>query len=113
MQREPGMIPRILEPEVMDSVEEARDYDEMDHREVNARFAEDFRSAAGAASLPDDAAVLDLGTGTAQIPIEIVQRMPGIHVTAIDLAEEMLKLARRNVERGGLSDRMSLQCVDA
>jgi ubiquinone/menaquinone biosynthesis C-methylase UbiE len=107
------MIPRILEPEVMDSAEEARDYDEMDHREVNTRFAEDFRSAARTAGLPEAANVLDLGTGTAQIPIEIVKRMPGIQVTAIDLAEEMLKLARRNVERAGLTDRIMLKCVDA
>lgn len=107
------MIPRILEPEVMDSAEEARDYDEMDHREVNARFADDFGSAARAAGLPDAPTVLDLGTGTAQIPIEIARRMPGIRITAIDLADEMLKLARRNVERAGLSDRITLKCVDA
>src|SRR5690348_8877491 len=105
------MIPRILEPEAMDSAEEARDYDEMDHREVNTRFAEDFRSAARTAGLTEAANVLDLGTGTAQIPIEIVKRMPGIQVTAIDLAEEMLKLARRNVERAGLTDRITLKCV--
>ncbi len=29
------MIPRILEPEVMDTVEEAVDYDAMDHSTVN------------------------------------------------------------------------------
>ena len=107
------MIPRILEPEVMDSAEEARDYDEMDHREVNARFAGDFQAAARAAGLPENARVLDLGTGTAQIPIEIANRAPEIHITAIDLAEEMLKLARRNVERARLTERITLKCVDA
>jgi cyclopropane fatty-acyl-phospholipid synthase-like methyltransferase len=107
------MIPRILEPEVMDSAEEARDYDEMDHREVNARFAGDFQTAARAAGLPENARVLDLGTGTAQIPIEIANREPEIRITAIDLAEEMLKLARRNVERAGLTGRITLRCVDA
>jgi 2-polyprenyl-3-methyl-5-hydroxy-6-metoxy-1,4-benzoquinol methylase len=107
------MIPRILEPEVMDSADEARDYDEMDHREVNARFAADFEQAARAAGLPDESSILDLGTGTAQIPIEIARRMPAIQITAIDLAEEMLKLARRNVERAGLSARITLRCLDA
>ena len=28
------MLPRVLEPEVMDTPEEAKDYDEMDHSEV-------------------------------------------------------------------------------
>jgi len=111
LQREPEMIPRILEPEVMDSADEARDYDEMDHREVNARFADDFLAAAG--PLPENARILDLGTGTARIPIEIAARSPGIRVTAIDLAEEMLKIARQNVERAGLSDRITLKCADA
>ena len=39
------MLPRTLEPEVMDSVEEARDYDAMDHAVVNRVFVEDFLAA--------------------------------------------------------------------
>jgi ubiquinone/menaquinone biosynthesis C-methylase UbiE len=34
-------------------------------------------------------------------------------VTAIDLAEEMLKLARRNVDRAGLAERIELVQVDS
>lgn len=36
------MLPRVLEPEVMDTVEEAVDYDAMDHGEVNRVFVEDL-----------------------------------------------------------------------
>ena len=32
------MLPRVLEPEVMDTAEEARDYDAMDHSQVNRVF---------------------------------------------------------------------------
>ena len=32
------MLSRVLEPEVMDSPEEASDYDAMDHAEVNRLF---------------------------------------------------------------------------
>ena len=39
--RPPG-LPRTLEPEVMDTEEEARDYDAMDHAEVNGRFVGDL-----------------------------------------------------------------------
>ncbi|HVJ69608.1 MAG TPA: class I SAM-dependent methyltransferase, partial [Caulifigura sp.] len=105
------MIPRILEPEVMDSAEEARDYDSMDHREVNERFAADFLQAA--AGLKPAARVLDVGTGTALIPIEIASRSPDMRITAIDLAEEMLNLGRRNVARAGCDDRIDLRRVDA
>jgi ubiquinone/menaquinone biosynthesis C-methylase UbiE len=112
-QHEAGMIPRILEIEVMDTAEEAREYDDIDHREVNARFADDFERFATNHSMPDDSRILDIGTGTALIPIEIAQRMPGVHITAIDLAEEMLILARRNVERAGLAHRIRLQQIDA
>ena len=36
------MLQRTLEPEIMDSIEEADEYDAMDHDAVNQAFAEDF-----------------------------------------------------------------------
>ena len=87
------MLSRVLEPEVMDSTDEARDYDEMDHSAVNRVFAADFFSAFPAFQNP----VLDVGTGTAQIPIQMCRLSPTIHFVAIDLAESMLELAARNV----------------
>jgi ubiquinone/menaquinone biosynthesis C-methylase UbiE len=107
------MLPRILEQEVMDTEEDARDYDAMDHREVNARFAEDFCAAAANAGLRPDAHVLDVGTGTARIPIEIARRLPQVQITAIDLAAEMLALGQLNVERDGFGSRIRLALVDA
>ena len=40
------MLSRVLEPEVMDTPEEARDYDSMDHAAVNRLFVTDFLFAA-------------------------------------------------------------------
>src|SRR5512135_1624283 len=37
----PSMLARVLEPEVMDTAQEAADYDVMDNREPNERFASD------------------------------------------------------------------------
>jgi ubiquinone/menaquinone biosynthesis C-methylase UbiE len=102
-------LPRTLEPEVMDTAEEARDYDAMDHAEVNARFCEDLLAFRPGLS----GKVLDVGTGTALIPIELCRRAPGVEMTALDLAAHMLALARRNVERAGLSGRIRLMQVDA
>jgi ubiquinone/menaquinone biosynthesis C-methylase UbiE len=57
--------------------------------------------------------VLDVGTGTALIPIELARRGLPVRITAIDLAEEMLKVGRRNVAAAGLSDVIALELVDA
>jgi ubiquinone/menaquinone biosynthesis C-methylase UbiE len=115
------MLPRILEPEVMDTAEEAADYDAMDHRDVNARFVTDLLAAlefrpthlerTSQPSAPIE--VLDVGTGTAQIPIALCRRLPAACIIATDLAEEMLALARRNIDRAGFTGRILPQCVDA
>ena len=110
------MLTRVLEPEVMDSPQEAADYDAMDHQAVNRVFVDDFLAAANGAGLAFSAAsrqVLDLGAGTAQIPIELARQSPSIRVLAIDLAASMLKLARRNVLAAGLSANIELEQVDA
>jgi ubiquinone/menaquinone biosynthesis C-methylase UbiE len=108
------MLPRILEPEVMDSLAEAVDYDSMDHAEVNRLFAEDFLKV-GPDRLPGRATcrVLDVGTGTAQIPIEICQRRNDLRITAIDLAAHMLQIAQRNVIAAGMTAQIKLEQVDA
>src|SRR6185312_6776635 len=49
--REPPMLTRVLEPEVMDSPQEAADYDAMDHQAVNRVFVDDFLAAANGAGL--------------------------------------------------------------
>ncbi|MSR45753.1 MAG: methyltransferase domain-containing protein [Planctomycetes bacterium] len=101
------MLLRVLEPEVMDSEDEARDYDSMDHSAVNAKFVGDLLAEG-----PLHGPILDLGTGTAQIPIELCRRAPDALVIAIDLADWMLKLARRNVDTAGLADRIELKKSD-
>jgi ubiquinone/menaquinone biosynthesis C-methylase UbiE len=57
--------------------------------------------------------VLDLGTGTARIPVELCQRVRDCRVMAVDLAVSMLEIARYNVEIAGLRERIALAHVDA
>jgi ubiquinone/menaquinone biosynthesis C-methylase UbiE len=102
------MLQRVLEPEVMDSAEEAHDYDTMDHSHVNQLFVTDLLQ------LHDEfERILDLGTGTAQIPIELCKRQLQVHVVAIDLAEHMLSVGRHNVAKAGFEERIQLQRCDA
>jgi ubiquinone/menaquinone biosynthesis C-methylase UbiE len=106
--RDLKMLQRVLEPEVMDSAEEARDYDAMDHSAVNRVFVADFL-----AFWDGNGPVLDVGTGTAQIPIELCRQHRDVRVTAIDLADHMLKLGAENVKKAGFEQRLTLERRDA
>ncbi|MBM81675.1 MAG: SAM-dependent methyltransferase [Planctomycetaceae bacterium] len=107
------MIPRTLEPEVMDTREEAVDYNSMDHSDVNRRFVDRFITALDDAGLERSTLTLDVGTGTALIPIELCRRGPEYRVTAIDLAGEMLKVAQDNIAEAQLADQITIERVDA
>lgn len=100
-------LERALEEEVMDTEAEARAYDAMDHGAVNARFVADFLAIE-----PDASRTLDVGTGTARIPLELVRRAPAARVTAVDLAAHMLAVARENVEKAGLTGQITLARAD-
>ena len=102
------MLPRVLEPELMDTSAEARDYDAMDHSAVNRVFVGDFLKLWDGAGT-----VLDVGTGTAQIPLELCRQHSTATVLAIDLARHMLDVGQRNVLGAGLDDRIRLQHCDA
>ena len=126
-------LSRILEPEVMDTAAEAADYDAMDHSDVNCRFVDDLLAAISNSefriqnseleneSAPHSAFcilnsaldVLDLGTGTALIPIELCQKFPDCRIMAADAAISMLELARYNIEVNSLTERIELAHVDA
>jgi ubiquinone/menaquinone biosynthesis C-methylase UbiE len=99
---------RVLEPEVMDTPEEAVEYDAMDFTEVNTAFAD--RAIQLGSSI---AKVLDAGTGTARIPILICQRCPQWQITAIDLAQSMLQIGTKNVKEAGLEEQITLELIDA
>ena len=104
------MLPRILEPEVLDTAQDARDYDAMDHSHVNARFVTDFLAFHGTSRGGN---YLDVGTGTARIPILLAKADENARIVALDLAEEMLVLARRNILEAGLESRVFPLLQDA
>ena len=101
-------LERVLEPEVMDTYEEARDYDSMDHQAVNKLFVDDLLAVG---NIGND--ILDVGTGTAQIPVELCRQSEDCRIIAIDMAVHMLDLARFNIEVDGFTQRIFLQQIDA
>ncbi|MCG6857558.1 MAG: class I SAM-dependent methyltransferase [Salaquimonas sp.] len=62
---------------------------------------------------PGSATVLELGCGTGRNLILAARRYPHARLFGIDLSEEMLKTARTNIERSGMSDRIRLAQGDA
>jgi ubiquinone/menaquinone biosynthesis C-methylase UbiE len=105
------MLSRILEPEVMDGAEDAREYDSMDHAAVNAAFVADFVGAIADGRSP--LMILDLGVGTAQIPVALCRALPDARIVAVDAAESMLAIASQNIATAGFGDRIELVLADA
>lgn len=107
-------LTRVLEQEVMDTVEEATDFNRMDHSAVNKLFAEDLFAAGY-----EGGDTLDVGTGTALIPAEICRQAvlrqfaSPLRIMAIDMSTKMLDLARYNIEIAGVAQQIQLAQVDA
>ncbi|MEL6104952.1 MAG: methyltransferase domain-containing protein [Planctomycetota bacterium] len=102
------LLPRTLEPEVMDTQEEVAEYLAMDHLAVNEKFIEDLYAGG-----PVGDRVMDLGCGTAQIPVLLCQKSLDIQVLAVDSSVEMLETARLEVEMGGVVGQVQLAHADS
>ena len=100
-------VARVLEPEVMSGYAEASEYDDMNHDRVNAAFVRDLLNGGGIGER-----VIDLGTGTALIPIELCRSVEGVRVMGIDASVEMLDIARRRIEMASLIERIQLMHGD-
>jgi release factor glutamine methyltransferase len=56
----------------------------------------------------DEPRVLDVGAGSGAIALAIADEHPGAHVVAVDRAEDALALARVNLGRTGVNERVEL-----
>ncbi|MBN1885536.1 MAG: peptide chain release factor N(5)-glutamine methyltransferase [Candidatus Krumholzibacteriota bacterium] len=56
--------------------------------------------------------VIELGTGSGNIAVALAMNVPGARIHAADISEEAVDMARRNVERYGLGDRVELSVGD-
>jgi ubiquinone/menaquinone biosynthesis C-methylase UbiE len=104
-------LPRVLEPEVMSSAEEAGEYDEMDFTATDQLFAERAAQLVRGASAPVNL-IADLGSGNAKIPLAMCPLLPGAtRVCAVEMSGEMLAVAARNRARNGVA--LHLVAADA
>jgi ubiquinone/menaquinone biosynthesis C-methylase UbiE len=101
------MMDRVLEPELMDDLEQALAYAKADFEEENQGFVNRFLGY-----YPDwtDGHILDLGCGPADIPIRLARALPACRVTGVDGSPAMIRLAEQAVKDAGLGDRITLRC---
>ena len=62
-------------------------------------------------ALPEKSRVLDLGCGTGRTTIELLRQ--GYYVDAVDIAEDMLEIARKNSHQAGVTQGVSFHEGDA
>lgn len=98
---------RVLEPEVMDTKEEAEAYDAMDHSGANDAFV------ARLLELGAQGKVLDIGCGPGHIALQLVTQMPALEVIGVDLSENMLKIAEEHRAVCSQGERVSFEIADA
>ncbi len=102
-------ISRTLEPESMSERAEALAYDDMCLDKVNDAFVSDLLAQGKSVDGSRVGVwVIDLGCGPCDIPVKLCERASAVKVLAIDSSVEMLELAKRRIDLGGMIDRISL-----
>ena len=99
------VMPRVLEPEVMDGEAQSAAYAEADFEAPDRAFVDRF-----CARYPDfvQGQVLDMGCGPAAIARYLCETLPNIRVTGVDASGPMIAHGRRGAERAGLAERITL-----
>jgi ubiquinone/menaquinone biosynthesis C-methylase UbiE len=99
---------RVPEPELMDTVEQARAYADADfaepHEAFVVRFGERFQEFRSGR-------VLDLGCGTADVTLRFARAYPHVRVHGVDGASAMLDEGRTLVRNANVGDRVLLELV--
>lgn len=99
---------RILEPESMDTTEEASAYDRILAIHTHWLVTPQVKAALQVIGRKEKLTALDIGTGTARIPIEIIKRAPDCKIYCLDTSSHMLKVAAENIKNAGLVDNVIL-----
>lgn len=102
-------LPRVLEPEIMSSAEEAGEYDAMDFSATDQLFAERAAELARGARW-----IFDIGSGNAKIPLAIgALATATTRICAVEMSAEMLAAGVRNRLRAGADGRLLFLRADA
>jgi ubiquinone/menaquinone biosynthesis C-methylase UbiE len=107
----PWYLPRVPEPEEMDSCDEVQVYNnaaaQAHLNRIDDSFVTHLMKLLASASTPPGQG-LDIGCGPAQIPVKILQRLPRLRMVALDGAPNMLRCAGDNARTAAVTDRLRL-----
>lgn len=62
---------------------------------------------------PENAHILEIGCGTGRNIIAAAKHYPDTQFYGLDISEAMLEMARKNIEKAGVADRVMLKKADA
>jgi ubiquinone/menaquinone biosynthesis C-methylase UbiE len=96
-----SVMERVLEPELMDDVAQARAYSAADFSTSNQLFVDIVVSR-----FPNARRIVDLGCGPGDIDIRLARGFPVAAITAADGSEPMLALARDAARDSGIGNRI-------
>lgn len=102
---------RILEPEVMMSLEEVYAYDKLVLKYLTILHNGFIETVINFS--PPVGKFLDVGSGTGRIAIGVAEYNPEATIEAIDLSENMRIVAMDNAAQKGVSDRVNFSITDA
>jgi ubiquinone/menaquinone biosynthesis C-methylase UbiE len=102
---------RIAGEEAMYDLDVARAFNRIS-RIPQFRFMR-WAVARRAVTMKPEGLAVDLGCGPGYLVVKLAQSAPGLHVTGIDLADEMLVEAERQARLSGLQDRVAFKKGDA
>ena len=98
---------RMLEPEVMDELDQVCAYASANFERENQGFVDQFITY-----FPDmsDGHILDVGCGPADIPIRLARALRLCRITGVDASQPMIDVGNQAVKNAGLADRITLHC---
>lgn len=102
---------RVLEPEVMETLEEVYAYDRLSLKYLSILhngFIETIINAS-----PENGKFLEIGCGTGRISVGIAKCTENIKLVGIDLSDSMLVVAKDNASRERVNHRVQFKSADA
>jgi ubiquinone/menaquinone biosynthesis C-methylase UbiE len=57
--------------------------------------------------------ILDVGTGPGYLPVEIAKKSKRLKIIGVDISSDMIKIARKNLKRAGLSKQIKFKISNA
>ena len=77
-------------------------------KEKGYRFSTDAIILAAQVVIHDNDTAVELGTGCGIIPILLAHRNPSVQIIGIEIQQELASIARSNVTKNGMSERISI-----